>query len=185
MKTKSSRACPVCGTPFTGELCPVCVLRAALEPESDSRSGVSSELRFEHYTVLKNADGTLVELRRGAMGVTYKAFDVHLQCPVALKIINARFIGDNSARLRFVRKARAAASVRHPNVASVFHLGKNGDRCFHAMECKRANDQYVAPMFYRLLQKGSKVRKRVCRADPVTAHSGSDEIRGLDGQCAF
>jgi serine/threonine protein kinase len=68
------------------------------------------------------------------MGVTYKAFDVHLQCPVALKIINARFIGDDSARLRFVREARAAASVRHPNVASVFHLGESGGNYFYAME---------------------------------------------------
>ena len=68
------------------------------------------------------------------MGVTYKAFDVHLQCPVALKIINARFIGDDSAHLRFVREARAAASVRHPNVASVFHLGESGGNYFYAME---------------------------------------------------
>jgi len=68
------------------------------------------------------------------MGVTYKAFDVHLQCPVALKIINARFIGDDSARRRFVREARAAASVRHPNVASVFHLGETDGNYFYAME---------------------------------------------------
>jgi serine/threonine protein kinase len=53
---------------------------------------------------------------------------------VALKVINARFIGDESARRRFVREARAAASVRHPNVASVFHLGKSADGYFYAME---------------------------------------------------
>jgi serine/threonine protein kinase len=51
-----------------------------------------------------------------------------------LKVINARFIGDESARRRFVREARAAASVRHPNIASVFHLGKSGDSYFYAME---------------------------------------------------
>ena len=68
------------------------------------------------------------------MGVTYKAFDVHLQCPVALKLINGRFIGDASARHRFVREARAAASVRHANVASVFHLGESGGNYFYAME---------------------------------------------------
>jgi serine/threonine protein kinase len=49
-------------------------------------------------------------------------------------VINARFIGDESARRRFVSEARAAASVRHPNVASVFHLGKSGDSYFYAME---------------------------------------------------
>jgi serine/threonine protein kinase/Flp pilus assembly protein TadD len=93
-----------------------------------------SELRFEHYRVLQNADGTPLELGHGAMGVTYKAFDVHLQCPVALKLISARFIGDTSARQRFVREARAAASVRHPNVASVFHLGESAGNYFYAME---------------------------------------------------
>jgi WD40 repeat protein len=68
------------------------------------------------------------------MGVTYKAIDVNLRCAVALKVINARLIGDESARRRFVREARSAASVRHPNVASVFHLGRSGDEYFYAME---------------------------------------------------
>ena len=75
-----------------------------------------------------------MELGRGAMGVTYKAIDINLQCAVALKVINARLIGDESARRRFVREARAAASVRHPNVASVFHLGKSGNTYFYTME---------------------------------------------------
>ena len=68
------------------------------------------------------------------MGVTYKALDVDLRCPVTLKVISEKYLGDESARLRFLREARAAASVRHPNVASVFHLGKSGDNYFYAME---------------------------------------------------
>jgi serine/threonine protein kinase len=71
---------------------------------------------------------------RGAIGVTYKALDVDLRCPVALKVINAKYLGDESARLRFLREARAAASVRHPNVASVFHLGRGAEGYFYAME---------------------------------------------------
>jgi serine/threonine protein kinase len=39
-----------------------------------------------------------------------------------------------SARLRFLREARAAASVRHPNVASVFHLGRTGSSYFYAIQ---------------------------------------------------
>src|SRR5580693_7487466 len=68
------------------------------------------------------------------MGVTYKALDVELRCFVTLKVISERYVGDESARLRFLREARAAASVRHPNVASVFHLGRTGKNYFYAME---------------------------------------------------
>ena len=50
------------------------------------------------------------------------------------KVITARYLNDESARLRFLREARAAASVRHPNVASVFHLGRTGENYFYAME---------------------------------------------------
>jgi hypothetical protein len=94
----------------------------------------SSELRFEHYTVLQNAEGKPFELGHGGMGVTYKAFDVHLQRPAALKIINAQLLGNESARARFIREARAAASVRHQNVASVFHIGETGGNYYYAME---------------------------------------------------
>jgi serine/threonine protein kinase len=68
------------------------------------------------------------------MGVTYKALDVDLRCPVTLEVISERYLSDESAQLRFLREARAAASVRHPNVASVFHLGRTGGSYFYAME---------------------------------------------------
>ena len=89
---------------------------------------------FDHYELLTTEDGTPIVLGRGAMGVTYKAFDTNLRCPVALKVINARYLDNEGARLRFVREARAAAKIRHPNVASVFHLGTKGPQYFYAME---------------------------------------------------
>jgi len=136
VKTEVKRICKVCGTALSqnDELCPVCALRGAISPETESLSDISSELRFEHYTVLQNQDGKPFELGRGAMGVTYKAFDVRLQRPAALKIINPQLFGNNSARQRFVREARAAASVRHSNVASVFHIGQSGGNYYYAME---------------------------------------------------
>jgi hypothetical protein len=90
--------------------------------------------RFDHYELVTAEDGKPVELGRGAMGVTYKALDINLRCPVTLKVISERYLGDESARLRFLREARAAASVRHTNVASVFHLGRTGENYFYAME---------------------------------------------------
>jgi serine/threonine protein kinase len=136
VKTNGKRACEVCGTALNenSEFCPVCALRGIISPGTESLSAISSELCFEHYQVLKNEDGTPRELGRGGMGVTYKAIDTHLRCPVALKIIRAQFIGNESARSRFLREARAAASVRHSNVASVFHLGESGGNYFYAME---------------------------------------------------
>jgi serine/threonine protein kinase/Flp pilus assembly protein TadD len=136
VKTNGKRACQVCGTALNenSEFCPVCALRGIISPQTESISAISSELRFEHYTVLKNEDGTPMELGRGGMGVTYKAIDTHLRCPVALKIIRAQFIGNESARSRFLREARAAASVHHPNVATVHHLGESAGNYFYAME---------------------------------------------------
>jgi serine/threonine protein kinase len=116
------------------------MLRRALSDEFDgeafarsSADSDSSKDRFEHYELAKDEDGMPIELGRGA-GITYKALDVDLRCPVTLKVISERYLGDESAQLRFLREARAAASVRHPNVASVFHLGRTGSSYFYAME---------------------------------------------------
>jgi serine/threonine protein kinase/formylglycine-generating enzyme required for sulfatase activity len=89
---------------------------------------------FEHYQLLKNPDGSFIELGRGAMGITYKAFDTSLRCNVALKVISGSLLEDEKVAERFLREARSAAQLRHRNVASVFHLGKHGNRYFYAME---------------------------------------------------
>jgi hypothetical protein len=148
MKTELQRTCPSCGNEFSGamEFCPVCMLRKGLAGGVESGEASASEdtvkqatleqmpQRFEHYELLTGQDGKPVELGRGAMGVTYKAFDVDLQCPVTLKVINEKYLDDESARLRFLREARAAARLRHSNVASVLHLGKGAGNYFYAME---------------------------------------------------
>ncbi len=89
---------------------------------------------FQHYQVMRRDDGSLWELGRGAMGVTYKAFDTNLRAPVALKVINALHLDSETSRARFVREARAAAGLRHRNVASVYHLGHDDQSFFYAME---------------------------------------------------
>jgi Protein kinase domain len=146
MKMEPARTCPSCGNELSGamEFCPVCMLRKALADGVESGESSSEDTvkfapeqarqRFEHYELVTGEDGKPVELGRGAMGVTYKAFDIDLHCPVTLKVISERYLADESARLRFLREARAAASLRHPNVASVFHLGRTGQDYFYAME---------------------------------------------------
>ncbi len=75
-----------------------------------------------------------MELGRGAAGVTFKAIDVNLECPVALKVLNADLFRDDASRADFVREARAAARLRHRHIASVYHLGREQDHFFYAME---------------------------------------------------
>lgn len=147
-------SCPRCGTKIPASRpvarCPVCQLRDALDPKlgaglaliaDDSIDAAPDEISvalsshgFGHYQLLAHDDGSPIELGRGAMGVTYKALDTNLRCPVALKVISARYLENESARMRFVREARSAARIRHPNVASVFHLGTKGGDYFYAME---------------------------------------------------
>ena len=146
MNGEDGRTCPACGSKISGAMkfCPVCMLRQALDAQAESGELSSeyaakpkSELvaqRLEHYELLNGDDGKPIELGRGSMGVTYKALDVDLRCPVALKVISERYLGDESARLHFLREARAAASLRHPNVASVLHLGRTEGSYFYAME---------------------------------------------------
>lgn len=106
----------------------------SLAPPADSFVPPAS---FEHYQLLSREDGSAYELGRGAMGVTYKALDTRLHCHVALKVINAAVLAKHpAARERFLREARAAARLRHANVASIFHLGERAEdsQCFYAME---------------------------------------------------
>jgi hypothetical protein len=102
--------------------------------EAAKPTPVQALQRLDHYELVTGEDGKPVELGRDAMGVTYKAFDVDLRCPVTLKVISEKYLGDESARLRFLREARAAARLRHSNVASVLHLGRTGSSYFYAME---------------------------------------------------
>src|SRR5260221_14616870 len=117
------RPCRSCGNELSGamELGPVCMLRQGLPGGAESGESSASEdtiklptleqavQRFEQYELVMGEDGKPVELGRGAMGVTYKAPDVDLHCPVTLKVICERYLTDESVRLRFLRESRAAA----------------------------------------------------------------------------
>ena len=95
---------------------------------------MGDKVTFGHYRVLQRDDGSLWELGSSATGITYKALDTDLQRPVALKVINSDFLADEVTRNRFLREARAAAGLRHSNIASIYHLGKDEEQFFYAME---------------------------------------------------
>jgi uncharacterized membrane protein YkvA (DUF1232 family) len=129
--------CSVCGKPLSAKGdCLTCLLRTGLEelvakPEPALRA-------FGDFEVEQRADGSCWELGHGAIGVTYLAADKVLRRRVALKVIEVPSAarGSQAVRDRFLREARAAAALRHPNVAAVFQFGTSPDatHCYYAME---------------------------------------------------
>jgi serine/threonine protein kinase/Tfp pilus assembly protein PilF len=140
-----------------------CLLRAGIGSEEetvhDSRpDALKGGLRFGVYEIDRREDGSLYELGRGAMGITYRATDTSLQRKVALKIIKTD-IAERSAdaRERFIREARAAAALRHENIAVIHQFGMSLEtgQYFYAME----------------LIEGETLEERVRCAGPLDART--------------
>jgi serine/threonine protein kinase/Tfp pilus assembly protein PilF len=160
--------CPACGgplekTPDGGLGCMSCLLGAGIGGEEETvhdstPDALQGGVRFGVYEIDHHDDGSLYELGRGAMGITYRATDTSLQRKVALKIIKTD-IAERSAdaRERFMREARAAAALRHENIATVHHFGMRLEtgQYFYAME----------------LIEGETLEERVRRAGPLDART--------------
>ena len=166
--------CRVCGTAFAapgdgfGDVCLGCLLGAALNGGDASQSTPPVDAtpprpgglevhgaRFAHYEISTHAGGAFAALGRGAMGLTSRAVDTVLHHEVALKVVAPVVAGNPQARARFLREAQAAASLRHPHIASVFFFGERAaDRqLFYAME----------------LIEGETLQARVARAGGLPA----------------
>src|SRR5438046_3634223 len=131
--------CSICGEPLNAKgACVACLLRRGLEESSTFDTKSLASLVFGDFEVARREDGSFWELGRGAFGVTYLAVDNVLRRRVALKVIDvpAAARGSHFMRERFLREARAAAALRHSNVAAIYQFGAspNGGRCFYAME---------------------------------------------------
>ncbi len=81
---------------------------------------------INQYTVLE-------KLGEGGMGVVYKAQDSRLDRTVALKFLGSQLLGDAEAKARFLREAKAAAGLDHPNVCTVYEVGEADGTAFLAM----------------------------------------------------
>jgi serine/threonine protein kinase/Flp pilus assembly protein TadD len=161
------KLCPKCGTEIPSDApeggCAFCLLQAGIGGEKETthdstQHAAEGGLGFGVYEIDRQEDGSLYELGRGAMGVTYRATDTSLQRKVALKIIKTD-IAERSAdaRERFMREARAAAALRHENIAMVHQFGMRLEtgQYFYAME----------------LIEGETLEERVRRAGPLDART--------------
>src|SRR5215468_1069425 len=135
-----ARSCSSCGRPLAqlgpnGE-CLRCLFNwGATWEESQRNAGVApGPLRYGQFEVETDAHGFPIALGAGAMAVTYRARDTVLNSVVALKVISLKLAENPIARARFLREARAAAQIHHPNVARVTHYGEQDGEYFYAME---------------------------------------------------
>src|SRR6266545_2024807 len=159
---QAAATCANCGRPLTqigpkGE-CLRCLVGLGFladgeEPERPAGRGrlTPGPLKYAHFEVEVGADGFPVELGAGAMAITYRARDTVLNSEVALKVIDCSVAQNPGARARFLREARAAANIHHPNVARVTYYGEQDGECFYAME----------------LVKGETLEARVRRDGPM------------------
>src|SRR5947208_2418452 len=82
---------------------------------------------FDRFDVLR-------VLGKGGMGTVYLARDPRLDRPVALKVLHSEDLATEERRARFLREARTAAAIRHPNVATIYEVGESGGLPFIVME---------------------------------------------------
>jgi serine/threonine protein kinase len=136
-----TETCPTCGGPLTQGECLRCLvslgfLSDSQQPEKSQtgRRLTPGQLKYDHFEVEVGADGFPVELGAGAMAITYRARDTVLNSTVALKVIDRKVAQTPGVRSRFLREARAAAHIHHPNVARVSHYGEQDGECFYVME---------------------------------------------------
>ena len=82
---------------------------------------------ISHYRIIER-------LGAGGMGEVFLAEDVRLDRKVAIKMLPARSIGNEQAKKRLFREAKAAATLDHPNICSIYEVGEEGDCAFIAMQ---------------------------------------------------
>ena len=99
---------------------------AGAAPEEAENGNASVPARIGHYVISR-------KLGQGGMGVVYEARDERLQRAVAVKTMSS-LASDETARKRFWREARAAASVNHPNICQIYEIGEGPYGLFIAME---------------------------------------------------
>ncbi|NNE47239.1 MAG: protein kinase [Rhodothermales bacterium] len=112
--------------------------------------------RISHFEIVDKLGG-------GGMGVVYTARDVELNRTVALKFLPPHLSTDESAQERFMQEARAASSLDHPNICTIYEIGRTGE-----------GEIFIAMAFY-----GGRTLKSVLEDGPLTAEQAGRITRQI------
>ena len=135
-----SRFCSHCGTQLgIGETLPASPTQTLTTPLPVVPAGA---LIAGKYRIVE-------EIGHGGMGIVYKAEDIKLQRPVALKFLPHQWVSDPDARERFIQEARAASSLDHPGICNIYEIGETDD-----------GRMYIAMAYY----EGESLREKIRRA---------------------
>ena len=128
-RTTATPHCPDCGAVISESaaagLCPACLLKMAAEPERE---------RFLPGMVIADRYRVVARLGAGGMGEVYRADDMKLGQPVALKFLPERLQENPALLKRFLEEVKLARQVSHPNVCRVYDVGEVDRQQFLSME---------------------------------------------------
>jgi predicted Ser/Thr protein kinase len=155
----SPRFCPSCGTPVGG--------------------AIAEEGRFRAGSLFANRFRIVAMLGRGGMGEVYRAHDLELGQPVALKFLTV-FRSDERARARLRTEVRLARQIAHPNVCRVYDIGEANGELYMSMEFVDGED--LSALLKRIgrlpIDKGVEIARKLC-AGLAAAHAKSVLHRDL------